>query len=83
MRIIESLGEDLGLAQTYQHTTKVARWNERRAQGEPEIDGLLARGACLWQMREGIERLLEIPYCNVTFILSCCCDSVRFAPEPN
>ena len=35
---------------------------ERRAQGEPEIDGLLARVALLWQMREGTERLLEVPH---------------------
>ena len=35
---------------------------ERRAQGEPEIDGLLARVALLRQMREGAERLLEVPH---------------------
>ena len=35
---------------------------ERRAQGEPEIDGLLARRARLRQMREGAERLLEVPH---------------------
>ena len=35
---------------------------ERRAQGEPEIDGLLACVALLRQMREGTERLLEVPH---------------------
>ena len=35
---------------------------ERRAQGKPEIDGLLDGVALLRQMREGTERLLEIPH---------------------
>ena len=43
-------------------TPQVARRPERRAQGEAEIDGLLARVALLRQMREGAERLLEIPH---------------------
>ena len=62
MRVVESLREGLGLAQRRQDTPEVARRQERRAQGEPEIDGLLARGALLWQMREGAERLLEVPH---------------------
>ena len=41
---------------------QIARWTERQAQGEPEIDGLLARVARLRQMREGTERLLEVPH---------------------
>ena len=48
-----AVGEGLGLAQLRQDAPKVARRQERRAQGEPEIDGLLARVARLRQMREG------------------------------
>ena len=44
-RVIEGRREGLGLAQIRQDTPKVARRKERRAQGEPEIDGLLARVA--------------------------------------
>ena len=43
-RVVEGRCEGLGLAQIRQDTPKVARRQERRAQGEPEIDGLLARG---------------------------------------
>jgi hypothetical protein len=42
--------EGLGLAQQRQDTAQVTRRQERRAQGEPEIDGLLARVAVLGQM---------------------------------
>ena len=59
-RVVEGHGEGLGLAQERQDTPKVARRMERRAQGEPEVDGLLARGALLRQMLEGTERLLEV-----------------------
>ena len=41
--IVESLSEGLGLAQTRQDTPSVARRQERRTQGEPEINSLLAR----------------------------------------
>ena len=41
---------------------KSPRRTERRAQGKPEVDGLLARVARLRQMRENTERLLEIPH---------------------
>jgi hypothetical protein len=41
---------------------KSARRQKRRAQGESEVDGLLARVALLRQMHEGTERLLEIPH---------------------
>ena len=44
-RVVEGRGEGLGLAQIRQDTPKVARRPERRAQGEPEVDGLLARVA--------------------------------------
>ena len=59
-RIVEGFGEGLGLAQICQDTPQVARRKERCAQGESDIDGLLARLTVLWQMREGAERLLEV-----------------------
>ena len=52
-RVVEGRREGLGLAQIRQDTPRVARWEERRAQGEPEIDGLLARVARLRQMWKG------------------------------
>ena len=52
-------GEGLRLAQQSQDTPEVTQRPERRAQGKPEVDGLLARVVLLWQMREGAERLLE------------------------
>ena len=61
-RVVEGHCEGFGLAQNRQETPQVAGQLERRAQGEPEIDGLLARVACLRQMREGAERLLEVPH---------------------
>jgi hypothetical protein len=60
-RIAEGRGQGLGCAQTRQRPHEVARRPERRAQGEPEIDGLLACVARLWQMRQCAERLLEVP----------------------
>ena len=54
--------EGLGLAQQCQDTLQVARWTECIAQGKSQIDGLLARVTCLWQMREGTERLLEVSH---------------------
>jgi hypothetical protein len=61
-RVVEGCGEGCGLVQICQDTPSVARRPERHAQGEPEIDGLLARVALLWQMREGTERLFEGPH---------------------
>ena len=58
--IVEGHSQGLGLAQSRQDTLRVARRQERRAQGEAEIDGLLARVTLLRQMREGTERLLEV-----------------------
>ena len=60
--IIEGLSEGLGLAQICQDTPKIAERAERQAQGEPEVDGLLAGVARLRQMREDTERLLEVPH---------------------
>src|SRR5262249_45135221 len=55
--------EGLGLAQIDQDTPMVTtRRHGRRAQVEPEIDGLLARATRLRQMLKDTERLLEIPH---------------------
>ena len=62
MRVVEGFRESLGLTQRRQDTPRVARREERQAQGEPEIDGLLARGTRLRQMQKGAERLLEEPH---------------------
>src|SRR4030095_13355619 len=55
-RVVEGYREGLGLAQICHSVPQVATWVERRAQGEPEIDGLLARVPHLRQMRESMER---------------------------
>src|SRR5882724_262939 len=57
--IVEGLSERLGLMQSRQDSLKIAERASRRAQGELEVDGLLARVTRLWQMWEGTERLLE------------------------
>jgi hypothetical protein len=62
MLVVEGRSEGLSLAQIYQDTPKIAEQAERRAQGEPEVDGLRKCVTRLWQMREGTERLLEIPH---------------------
>src|SRR2546422_11102166 len=59
--IVERRRQGLGLLETRQNTLRGARRQERRAQGEPEVDGLLARGTLLRQPREGTEGLLEVP----------------------
>jgi hypothetical protein len=59
MRVVETLCKGLSLAQICQDTPKVAQRQERRAQGEAEIDGLFACLVRLRQMREGPEGLLE------------------------
>jgi len=41
MRVVKGCSEGLGLAQTRQHTPKIAERAERCAQDEPEINGLL------------------------------------------
>jgi hypothetical protein len=61
-RVVEGFRQGLGLAEQHQDPPKLAERAERRAQGEPEIDGLLARGARLRQMRKGPERRLERPH---------------------
>src|SRR5215471_6212092 len=61
-RVIEGDSEGLGLAQICQDTPQVAGWLERRAHGEPEVDGLLACVSYLWQMRESAQCLLKISH---------------------
>src|SRR5437870_1930387 len=48
LRVGEGFSEGLGLTQTRQNTLKIAEREERRAQGEAEIDGLLA---CVVRLR--------------------------------
>ena len=43
-------------------TLGVERWQECRAQGEPEVDRLLLRLALGRQMLQGMQRLVEIPH---------------------
>ena len=50
-RVIEGRRKGFGLAQVGQDSLKVARWQERRAQREAQIDGLLAPVARLRQLR--------------------------------
>ena len=57
--VVEGRRKRLGLAQDCQDTPRAARRSECRAQSKPEIDGLLARLALLWQLLEGAECLLE------------------------
>src|SRR4051794_9502097 len=61
-RVIEGYRENLGLLQICLSAPQVASCVKRREQGEPEIDGLLARVTRLRQKRESMKRLLEIPY---------------------
>jgi hypothetical protein len=58
-RVVEDLGEGLSLVQSRQDVLRVARRQERRTQGEPQVDGLLTRITLLWQMLEGTECLLD------------------------
>ena len=62
MMVVKSRCQRFSLAQVCHNTLRVARWQERRAQGESESDGLLVCIALLRQMRQGPECLLEIPY---------------------
>jgi len=54
--------ERLRFPQMRQDTCRVTQRKQRIAQGQPEIKGLLAPVARLWQMRQGTERLLEARY---------------------
>jgi hypothetical protein len=61
-RVIKGLGKGLGFAQRRQDAPKLTKRAERRAQGEPQIDGLLDSVAFLRQMRQSTERLLKIAH---------------------
>ena len=61
MMVIKSRSQSLSLAQICHNTLRVARWQECRAEGESETNGLLVCIPLLRQMRQGTERLLEIP----------------------
>jgi hypothetical protein len=61
-RVIEGCSKGLGLPQSRQDTPRVTRRKECRMQGKPEVAGLLTRGALLRQMREGTQRLLDVPH---------------------
>ena len=58
--IVQGLGQGFGLAQVVEESPKVAKHDERSAQVEPEIDGLLAQVATVGEMPQGHERLLEV-----------------------
>ena len=60
--VIKGHRKRFSLAQVGQSTPQVSGRSERRAQGKPEVDGLLTGLALLRQMREHTERLLEVPH---------------------
>ena len=62
MRVVEGGRERLGLAQHRQDPLQSAERAERRAQGEAEVDGLLAGRTRLRQMRQSAEGLLDVPH---------------------
>src|SRR5262249_26138320 len=58
-RVVKGRGEGRSFTQMRPHTLlDTEPWAERRAQGKPEINGLLACSARLRQMRQGAECLL-------------------------
>jgi hypothetical protein len=61
-RVGEGCGENLGLVQINHSAFQGTRRVKRRAQVEPEIDGLFVRVVPFWQMREGLEGLLEVAH---------------------
>jgi hypothetical protein len=61
-RVVEGCREGFGLTQSCQAAIPVARGQERRTQGESEINGLLTCVALLWQVRKDAERLLVVLY---------------------
>jgi hypothetical protein len=62
-RVVKGRCESLGLAQICQDAPRVAERVMCRAQGEPEVDGLLACVARLWQMLQSTKRLLIVRHC--------------------
>ena len=59
-RIVERCRENFRLAHARHRAAKLATWMECRSQGEPEINGLLARVTSVRQMRKCLNRLLEV-----------------------
>ena len=59
-RVVERLGEGFGVVQVSTDPLQLARWEDRGAQGEPQVDCLLKCVRPLGQMPEGIEGLLEV-----------------------
>ena len=59
--VVESHREGFRLAQRRQDTPKFTERAERRAQGEPQINGLLARVARLRQMWQGLSACSKCP----------------------
>ena len=57
--VVEGLGEGCSLAQVVEHLPDFSECPERTPQVEPEVDGLLLRGAALREMLEGCQCLLE------------------------
>jgi hypothetical protein len=57
--VIEGRGEGGSLAQVVECLPEFSECHERIPEVEPEIDGLLLRGAILWEMPEGCQGLLE------------------------
>jgi hypothetical protein len=54
--IAQGLGEDFGLAEVVEDLPKFSEMKERRAQAEPEVDGLLERVTTLREMLQGHQR---------------------------
>jgi len=57
--VVEGLSEGCRLAEVVEHLPVISVVRERSPQVEPEVDGLLLRGAALREMRQGCEGLLE------------------------
>ena len=59
MPVVEGHGQGLGFAQAGQDATRVAGGQERGSEGQSEVEGQLAGGARVGQMRQGFDGLLE------------------------
>src|SRR5262245_11218028 len=55
--VVKGLGEGGSLAEVVEHLPEFPECYERSPQVEPEVDGLLLRGAALREMREGCQGL--------------------------
>ena len=59
MGIAQRLGEGLGGTDVVEHARVFPEWQQRTAQVEADIDGLLVPGAALRELLQGHQRLLE------------------------